>query len=185
MRTKPSDCALLVIDVQDRLIDTIYQNKELVRNIKALIQTAQVLNLPILVTEQDKLGVTVDDLEKLLVNIPKVRKLTFSGYGNSDFVKNLERTVKKTVVVCGIEAHICVLQTTLDLLDRGYKVIIPLDAVSAYATGDKEMALNRMREAGVVVATVESLIYEWIERAGTDEFRKVLQIVKEKRGVPV
>jgi nicotinamidase-related amidase len=185
LRVKPDDCVLLVIDVQDRLIDTIYQSNELVRNIEAMIQTAQILNVPILVTEQEKLGVTIADLEKSLTNIPKVRKLTFSGCGNSEFIKNLENSGKKTVVVCGIEAHICVLQTTLDLLDRGYKIVIPVDAVSAYATTDKDIAMNRMREAGAETATVESLIYEWIEKAGTDEFRKVLQIVKEKRGVAV
>ena len=183
MRVKSDDCVLLVIDVQDRLIDTIYQSKELVRNIKAMIQTAKVLNVPILVTEQEKLGVTVADLEKSLANIPKVRKLTFSGCGNPEFVKNLEKSAKKTVAVCDIEAHICVLQTVLDLLDSGYKVVIPVDAVSAYATIDKEVAMSRMREAGAETATVESLIYEWLEKAGTDEFRRVLQIVKEKRGV--
>jgi nicotinamidase-related amidase len=179
---KSGDCVLLVIDVQDRLINTILQSKELVRNVKALILTARVLGIPVLVTEQEKLGGTVAELEKILVGAPKVHKLDFSGCAKPEFIGNLEKSGKKTVVACGIEAHICVLQTVLDLLERGYGVVVPVDAISAYATTDNDMAVERMKEAGAVAATVEALIYEWIERAGTDEFRKVLEIVKEKRG---
>jgi nicotinamidase-related amidase len=157
------------------------ENKELIRNIKAIIQTARVLGIPILVTEQEKLGVTVSDLEKVLPGAPKIRKLDFSGCVNPEFINTLEKLGKKTVVVCGIEAHICVLQTVLDLLERGYGVVVPVDGISAYAKTDKDTATQRMKEAGAVTATVEMMIYEWLERAGTDEFRKVLEIVKEKR----
>jgi len=182
MKINHNDCVLLIIDVQDRLIDTILGNKELVRNIKALIETARVLNIPVLVTEQEKLGVTVGDLEKVLSAAPKVRKLDFSGCANPEFVSNLEKFGKKTVVACGIEAHICVLQTVLDLLERDYEVVVPVDAISAYASTDKDTAIGRMNSAGAIATTVETLIYEWIKRAGTDEFRKILEIVKEKRG---
>lgn len=183
LRIRRDDCVLLIIDVQDRLIDTILQNKELVQNIKALIKTARILDIPVLVTEQEKLGVTVGELENVLAGFPKVRKLEFSGCGNPEFINNLEKSGKKTVVACGIEAHICVLQTVLDLIDRGYRAFVPVDAVSAYATYDKETAINRMTKAGAVAATAETLIYEWLQKAGTDEFRKVLDIVKEKRAI--
>ena len=182
MRINRNDCVLLIIDVQDRLIDTILGSKELVRNIKALIETARVLNIPVLVTEQEKLGVTVGELEKVLFGAPKVRKLDFSGCANPEFISNLEKSGKKTIVACGIEAHICVLQTVLDLLERDYEVVLPVDAISAYASTDKETAIERMKGAGAVTVTVETLIYEWTKRAGTDEFRKILEIVKEKRG---
>ena len=101
---------------------------------------------------------------------------------NPEFISNLEKSGKKTIVACGIEAHICVLQTVLELLEREYEVVLPVDAISAYASIDKDTAIERMKDAGAMAATVETLIYEWLKRAGTDEFRKILEIVKEKRG---
>jgi len=182
-RARREDCVLLVIDVQDRLIDTIVQNKELIRNIRALIKTAIALDVSILATEQEKLGGTVSELEQVLSGVPKVRKLAFSGCGVPEFVSNLKKSEKKTVVACGTEAHVCVLQTTLDLIQSGYKVVIPVDAISSHAAQDRDTAIRRMIEAGAVASTTETLIYEWLEKAGTDEFRKVLEIVKERRGV--
>ena len=182
MRIKRQDCILLVIDVQVRLIKTILHCKDLVGNITALIQTAQVLGIPILVSEQDKLGGTVPALKKALVGVPNVHKLDFSVCAEPEFISSLEKSGRKTVIACGSEAHVCVLQTVLDLLEQGYGAVVPVDAVSAYATADKEMAVERMRGAGAVITTVETLIYELLERAGTDEFKEVLEIVKERRG---
>ena len=181
MRVRRSDCVLLVVDVQDRLIGTIAEHEEVVENIKALIKAAQALNVPALVTEQEKLGEIVPELQGLLSGSPKFRKLGFSCCGDVSFMRKLRQVRKKTVIVCGIETHICVVQTVLDLLKHRYRVLLVRDATSSHAPIDRETAIDRMRSAGAMIATTEAVIYELTERAGTEEFRKILEIVKERR----
>jgi nicotinamidase-related amidase len=181
VRVARGDCVLLVVDLQDRLIDTIAQHGAVVENIKALIKAARVLNVPVLATEQDKLGEVVPEVRGLLSDSPKFRKLSFSCCGDSAFMKKFRQVSKKTVIVCGIETHICVLQTVLDLLNRRYRVLLVTDATSSHALIDRETAIWRMRDAGAVMATAEAVIYELTERAGTEEFRRILEIVKERR----
>lgn len=181
MRVKRSDCVLLVIDVQDRLIGSIARHEAVVENIGALIRAAQVLDVPVMATEQEKLGKIVPELEGLLSDSPRFRKLSFSCCGDSVFMRMLRQVRKKTVIVCGIEAHICVLQTVLDLLKHRYHVLLVRDATSSHAAIDRETAIERMRSAGAIIATTEAVIYELTEKAGTEEFRKILEILKERR----
>ena len=173
---------LLVIDVQDRLIDTISEHRSVVRNIQALIKAAQALGVPILVSEQDKLGETVPELKSLLLNIMPCRKLSFSCCRDTGFMKKFSQMHKTTVIACGIETHICVLQTTLDLLKRKCRVQIVKDASSSHIVTDHETAIERMKNAGAVITSTEATIYELTEKAGTEEFKKILAIVKERRG---
>jgi len=181
MKADRGDCLLLVIDIQERLIDTILERQRLVHSARALVKAAETLNLPILTTEQEKLGDTVPELEKALTSHQKFKKLTFNCCQNAEFMSKLRRLGRKTVVVCGIEGHICVLQTVLDLIERGYTVHVVKDAVSSRSQVDVETAIGRMRDAGAVITTTEALIYELTERAGTNEFGEILQIVKERR----
>jgi len=181
VKVKPSDCVLLVIDVQDRIIDTIAGHEATVENIKALIRATQVLNVPFIATQQENLGEIVPELKDLLANSPKFRKLSFSCCGDSVFMKKLGEARRKTVITCGIETHICVLQTVLDLLRLGYLVLVVRDGTSSHALIDAETALERMRRAGAMIGTTEAVIYELTERAGTEQFRKILEIVKERR----
>jgi len=180
MMVTRSDCVLLVIDVQDRIIDTITEHAATVQNIKALIETAQALNIPVLVTEQENLGDTVSELKNVLTG-GKFRKATFSCSRDSEFMRNLIATGKRTAIACGIETHICVEQTVLDLLKHRYEVLVVRDATSSHAIIDRETALQRMQDTGAAITTTEAIIYELTERAGTDEFRKILGIIKEKR----
>lgn len=180
MKINRADCVLLIIDVQDRIIDTITEHTEVVQNIKALVKTAEALNVPVLSTEQEKLGETVPELKEL-IHSPPVRKVNFSCCGNADFMKKLTETRKRVVVVCGIETHICVLQTTLDLLEHRYRVLVTKDATSSHAVVDRETAVNRMADSGATITTTEATIYELAEKSGTDEFRKILEIVKNNR----
>ncbi len=182
MRVSRNECVLLVVDVQDRLIGTIAEHEAVVENIRALIRTFQVLNMSVLATEQEKLGEIVPELRGLLSDSPKFRKLSFSCCGDSAFVRKLRQVRKKTVIVCGIETHICVLQTVLDLLKRRYHVLLVRDATSSHAPIDRDTAVERMRSAGAVVGTTEAVIYELTGEAGTEQFRKILEIVKERRG---
>jgi nicotinamidase-related amidase len=181
MRARRSDCVLLVIDVQDRLIDTISEHQAVVENIKALIKAADVLMVPTLATEQEKLGEIVPELAGLLSGSPKFRKLSFSCCGDSAFMRKLRQVRKKTVIVSGIETHVCVLQTVLDLLKHRYHVLLVRDATSSHTAVDREAAVERMQNAGAIITTTEATIYELTEKAGTEEFRKILEVVKERR----
>lgn len=181
MRVRPDECVLLVIDVQDRLIDTIHEHQTVVENIKALIETAQILHLQVLATEQEKLGAIVPELQGLLSNNLKFQKVNFSCCADSAFMRELSQIRNRTVIVCGIETHICVLQSVLDLLTHRYDVLLVRDATSSHALIDRETAIERMRDAGAMIATTEAVIYELTEKAGTEEFRKILELVKERR----
>jgi nicotinamidase-related amidase len=180
MRVNRADCVLLVIDVQDRIIDTINEHVPVVQNIKALIKTAEALSVPVLSTEQENLGESVPELKGLLPQ-PPVRKVSFSCCGNADFMKKLTEIHKRVVIVGGIETHICVLQTALDLLEHRYRVLVVRDATSAHVALDRETALSRMADSGAIITTTEAVIYELAEKAGTDEFRRILEIVKDRR----
>jgi nicotinamidase-related amidase len=180
MRVKRSNCVLLVIDVQDGLIDTIAEHAAVVQNIKAMIKAAEVLGVPVLATEQEKLGETVPELKSILADSP-FRKLSFSCCGNPEFMSKLREMGKRTVIACGIETHICVVQTVLDSLKRHYRVLVVRDATSSHATIDRETGMERMKDSGAVITTTEAVIYELTEKAGTEEFKRILEIVKERR----
>lgn len=180
-KVRRTDCVLLVVDVQDRLIDTIAEHEATVENIKALIRAARILNIPVMATQQENLGQIVPELKDLLSNSPKFRKLSFSCCGDSAFMRKLREVHKKTVIACGIETHICVLQTVLDLLKGGYHVLLVRDGTSSHALIDRETAIERMRAAAAMTETTEAVIYELTARAGTEQFRKILEIVKERR----
>ena len=181
MKVKPDDCVFLIIDVQDRLIETISEHDKIVLNIVDLIKAAEVLGVPVLGTEQEKLGETVAEIKPLLSG-PVFRKLIFSCCGSTEFMTRLKQIGKRTIIVCGIETHICVVQTVLDLIKRHYRVLVVKDATSSHAAIDKETAMERMKGSGATITTTEAVIYELTERAGTEEFRKILEIIKESRG---
>lgn len=181
LKARKDDSILLVIDMQEKLVGTMLEKQRLIENVKALGKVAAVFHLPTLVTEQEKLGATVPELMETISECHTVRKLEFSCCQNSEFMNKLREAGRKTVVVCGIEAHICVLQTVLDLVSTGYNVHVVKDALSANAGVDLEVAVERMRDAGAVITTSEAAIYEFTVRAGTDEFRRILEIVKERR----
>jgi len=181
MKVRGSDCVLLVIDVQDRIISTIAEHKQTVMNIKALIAAARVLDVPVVATQQQNLGEIVSELKDPLSDSPKFQKLSFSCCADAVIMRKLGELRRKTVIACGIETHICVLQTVLDLLTHGYNVLLARDATSSHVPMDRETATERMRGAGAMIGTTEAVIYELTEKAGTDQFRKILEIVKERR----
>ena len=181
MKAKKNDCVLLVVDIQEKLVDTMVEKKKLIDNVKALVRTAEVFRLPVLVTEQEKLGETVPELREALTGQPKIRKLEFSCCQNAEFTSQLDKLGKRSIIVCGIEAHICVLQTVLDLIANHHHVLVVSDAVSSYSIVDRDAAIERMRDSGAIITTTEAAIYELTEKAGTEEFRRILEIVKERR----
>ena len=174
---KAEDTVLLIIDVQEKLL-AVMSDKEMVRdNTVRLAAFAGQAGLPVVVTEQDKLGPTVAEVRAVLKEYDPVGKITFNCFGEPGFRSRLERAGRKTLVLAGIESHICVIQTALSALD-GYRVQVVADAVSSRTPSNRQVALDRMARSGVTVTSTEMFIYELLGRAGTDEFRAALKLVK-------
>ena len=172
---------LLVVDVQQKLLDHIPVAGTLIENCRRLIRGAQVLGIPVDATEQYPagLGPTAEVLADLLEEMPE--KLRFSCAESLDWDRAEEGDAgRDQVVVCGIEAHVCVMQTALDLGARGFRVFVPADAVASRYKLDWKTALGRLADSGITVLTTESVLFEWCEVAGTDEFRQISRLVTGK-----
>ncbi len=176
-----ADTALLVVDVQERLIGAIGRHDRVVFNVRRLIDGAKILGLPVVATEQypKGLGPTVPELAERLDDIPS--KLTFSCGGCPEVFEELRNRGLHKLLVCGIEAHVCVQQTVLDLLADGWRVYLPVDAVGSRFEVDYDTALRRMDSAGTVLTTTEAALFEWCDKAGTPEFKQISRLVRETR----
>ena len=179
-RLKAESTALVVVDVQEKLVPAIAEADVVVQQIGQLIDGAKVLQIPILVTEQYRkgLGRTVPQLAKRLDHaVCNVEKLKFSAC-IEPIRSALSDLGARTVLVCGIEAHVCVLQSCLDLLEAGYVVAVAVDAVGSRRRLDRDMAIQRLEQAGVVPTTVESGLLEMIHAAGTEPFKAILPLIR-------
>ncbi len=173
------DTALLVVDVQEKLIGLIPGHERIVWNIRRLIDSAELLSVPVVATEQypKGLGHTIPPLAERLGEVPD--KLTFSCSSCTEvFAPLVERGVHRFLVV-GIEAHVCVQQTVLDLLAAGHRVYVAADAVGSRFADDREFGLRRMETCGAVLTTTESALFEWCERSDIPEFKTISQLVRE------
>lgn len=175
-----ADTALLVIDVQEKLMPKIPDGDTLVRNIVFLINGARQLDLPVLATEQypKGLGATVPALLPHLPERPE--KTAFSCCGAPSVVENLRRGVRPKVLLCGIETHVCVMQTALDLLAHDFRVYVAADAVGSRYAVDHEFGLRRMERAGCVLVTSEMAVFEWVGGASHPNFKAVSALVQER-----
>jgi nicotinamidase-related amidase len=174
------DTALLVVDVQEKLIGAITGHERVVWNIRRLIDGAKILGLPVIGSEQypEGLGRTVAELAERLGPVPS--KLTFSCGGCGQMFQDLESRGIHNLLVCGIEAHVCVQQTVFDLLAGGWRVYVAVDAVGSRFQTDYRTALSRMDSGGAVLTTTEAALFEWCQVAGTPEFKKISLLVREK-----
>ena len=174
-----ADTALLVVDVQERLVGAMAGNDRIVFNVRRLIDGAKILGLPVVATEQypKGLGPTVPELAERLDDIPS--KLTFSCGGCPELFEDLRGRGIHKLLVCGIEAHVCVQQTVLDLLADGWRVYLAVDAVGSRFEIDQATALRRMDSAGTVLTTTEAALFEWCDKAGTPEFKQISRVVRE------
>tara|TARA_Y100001933_G_scaffold232892_1_gene251820 strand:+ start:151 stop:750 length:600 start_codon:yes stop_codon:yes gene_type:complete len=170
---------LLIIDVQPKLIKNIKDNQRIIFNIKKLIKTCNLLNIHIAITEQNplKLGTT---LESILENneYPKFEKMEFSCIKNKNFINYINEYSFKNIIVCGIESHICVLQTSIDLLKKDLNILLPRDAIGSRYEIDNETAFLRLILSGALASTTESIICELCKTAGRKEFKEVSKILK-------
>jgi nicotinamidase-related amidase len=178
----PNQCALIVIDIQEKLIPPIFQKELLLRNSQLLIRLAGILKIPTLVSTQYSkgLGKTVPEIASLLPNTETIEKLAFSCFGSDVFCSTLKHLPgnRNTVLLCGMESHICVAQTALAALRNGYLVHVAADAVSSRTELNWKIGLERMRAAGAVISSTEMMIYEALGSSGTSEFKEMLKHLK-------
>ncbi|MDZ7760608.1 MAG: isochorismatase family protein [Desulfovermiculus sp.] len=174
------DSLLLIIDVQTAMLKAIAGGEEIVQHSKQLIQAAAMLMVPILITEQYRkgLGGTHPAVLKHIESPRIFPKEHFSACLEKDFVPTVRSLGKQKIVVAGIETHVCVLQTCLDLLHAGFEVHLAADAAGSRRGENRDLAISQLRQAGAVISSAEIVIFEWAKRANTDEFRKILPIVK-------
>jgi nicotinamidase-related amidase len=175
-------CALLVVDMQEKLLPPIWEKERLVRNAQLLIRLAKILKIPALVTVQyaKGLGNTVPDIASLLPETSPIHKLTFSCFGSDVFCSLLKRLPghRTTVLLCGMETHICVMQTALGALREGYLVHVASDAISSRTELNWRIGLERMRAAGAILSSTEMMIYELLRSSGAPAFRELLPYLK-------
>jgi nicotinamidase-related amidase len=173
------DAVLLVVDVQEKLVRLIPGHQRLVWNIRRLIDGAKVLQVPVLGSEQypQGLGPTTPELSERLGALPA--KTAFSCAGCAEVVDALAKLGRSKVLVVGIEAHVCVLQTALDLLASGYRVYLAVDAIGARHEVDYATALRRLEACGASLVTTEMALFEWCRIAGTPEFKQISALVRE------
>jgi nicotinamidase-related amidase len=175
-----ADTGLLVIDVQEKLVPKVVEAEALVLNIGFLIDAARLLSMPVQATEQYPrgLGPTVPELARRLPERPD--KVAFSSCAVPSVVETFRRAARPKVVLTGIETHVCVLHTALDLLALEFRVFVVADAVSSRYHFDDEWALRRMQQAGAVVTTTETCLFEWVGGAGHPQFKSVSALVQER-----
>ena len=177
----PADTALLVVDVQEGFIPVEPFGERIVWNCRRLLDGAKIFSIKTFATEQypEKLGPTVATLAERL-DAPAASKTAFScGECGEAFMSWREAGIHR-VLVCGIETHVCVQQTVLDLLATGFQVLLAVDAIGARFTIDHKTALRRMEASGALLTTTESALFEWCRKSGTAEFKQISALAKEK-----
>ncbi|HUK23828.1 MAG TPA: hydrolase [Terriglobales bacterium] len=175
-------CALIVVDIQEKLLPPIFQKEQLLRNSQLLIRLAGILKIPTLLSTQyaKGLGNTVPEISSLLPDTPAIDKQMFSCFGSEVFCSLLKRLPgnRNTLLLCGMESHICVMQTALGALREGYLVHIASDAVGSRTEWNWKIGLERMRAAGAVISSTEMMMYELLRSSGVIAFKEILPYLK-------
>jgi len=171
---------LLIVDIQGKLAHLMDRKELLFKNVQNLIKGIRTLGIPILWVEQNPkgLGPTIPEIAAMLPDIQPISKMSFSSCRNDRFLKTLSALDRKQVLISGIETHICVYQTAADLENMGYEVQVVADAVSSRNLDNKEIGLQRMKDSGVSLTSVETALFELLKVAEGEQFRKILRIIK-------
>jgi len=175
-----NETALLIIDVQDKIFRVMLNPEIIIKNTIKLIEGFKILDIPIFVTEQypKGLGETEYRIKESLKDIIPIHKLSFSCSGAGELFNAFKNKNIKQVAVAGIESHVCVQQTALDLIANGFQVSLAADACSSRKESDYNISLERMSSAGVIVTTTEAILFELLNVCGTEEFKKISKIIK-------
>jgi nicotinamidase-related amidase len=180
MRILKENALAVLVDIQERLFPHIYDNGILLANSAKLLEGLKILEVPVLVTQQYSkgLGQTVSTLQEKIVPFNYIEKLSFSCCDENQFIGALNRFQKKFIILFGIEAHVCLLQTCVDLLAMGYIPVLVEDCISSRKISDKIIAVERMRQEGAIISSYESILMELTRYAGNESFRKISGIIK-------
>jgi|SRR5579871_1000780 len=177
-----AQCALVVVDIQEKLLPPIFNKDSLIKNSQLLIRLAKILSIPTMVTTQYSkgLGATVPEIASLVEDVTAIDKLEFGCFGNEPFRARLRSLPgnRNTVLLCGMESHICVMQTALGALNDGYLVHVASDAVGSRAEWNWKIGLQRMKAAGAVISSTEMMMYELLRCSGTPAFKELLPYLK-------
>lgn len=179
-RITRAKAGLVVVDIQERFVPVIHELPRVIQNSLRLINGAVILHVPIFATEQYRkgLGATVPEVVSAIPDFAPMEKTAFSCCGAPGFVEALRAKGVQDVILCGIEAHVCVSQTCLGLLEAGFRPFVVADAISSRTPENHRLGIERMRDAGAAIVSTEMILFELLERAGTDEFKRVQALVK-------
>ncbi len=180
MRITKTKTAAVIIDYQERLLPHMRNHEDTLENVVKLIKGLKILNIPTILTQQYTrgLGETVAPIKELFDDFKFVEKTSFSCYDAPDFAIQLETLGKEFVIVAGIESHVCVLQTVLDLKENGHIPVVIEDCINSRKKNDKRIAMARFRQEGIIVASVESILFELTRTAKAEEFKAISNLVK-------
>ncbi|WP_430931472.1 hydrolase [Saccharicrinis sp. 156] len=181
MRIRKEDTIAICVDIQERLFPHIHEHEQLKKNTEILVEGLKTLEIPMMVTEQYKkgLGETIAGIKEKVEGCPSFEKTAFSCCDDAPFMHKMEEgSHKRYVILFGIEAHICLLQTAIDLKERGFQPVIVEDCVGSRNPKNKSIAINRMLQEGVTVTSYESLLFELCRFAGSDSFKAISKLVK-------
>lgn len=180
MRITKENTTALIIDIQERLVPVMYEKEALLRNCRILVEGLQILGIPLTVTQQytKGLGETVQEISSAIPDFTYIEKRDFSCCGEPEVMVQLNRLAAKNIIVCGIESHVCVLQTVIDLKEAGFNPIVVLDAVSSRNPFSIEVAKERFRFENILMTTVESLLFELTVSSSAPGFRAISKLVK-------
>lgn len=180
MRLDRESCLLLIVDIQSRLAPAMHDPTPIIQTNAALIYGARALEVPIIASEHcaERIGPTVPELRVLLRNDEIVAKRSFSCADDSNFQQKLRASGRKQILVTGMEAHVCVLQTVLGLMEQGYEPLFVADATASRRTENKQLAMERLRQETVRVVSTEMVLFEWLGHADHPAFRETLQLIK-------
>lgn len=176
---KKEDSLMIVIDIQDRLIKAMSKGDRVLKNTNILLESLRAMDIPVIVTEQypKGLGHTVEDISNIHKDLEVFDKNSFTGCIEG-VNKRLEELGRKKVIIVGMEAHVCVLQTCRDLLSQGYDVHIVRDGVTSRTEENYENALGMMQDMGAVISNTETILFDLLKKAGSDEFKLVSKLIK-------
>lgn len=180
IKIQKEDAILVLIDFQERLMRAMKNQEELAATAIKLIKGCNIMELPKLITQQytKGLGPTIPGIHEALGQYDPIEKTSFSAMGEPAFVEALEKTGRKTVIIAGVESHVCVQQTALDLFEAGYTVFLPADCVSSRHKNDKKYALRRMAQAGAIITTCEAVLFELCGGSRQPGFKEISALVK-------
>lgn len=171
---------LVIVDIQEKLLPVMDNPQRIVKNTSVLIQIANALNIPILWCQQvpRTLGSTVGEISGLLEDVEPINKSSFSCCGQETFMTRIDKLQAQTAIICGIESHVCVFQTAMDLIQHGLYVHVVADAVSSRTEENKTIGLNRMAKEGAVITSTEMLLFELLRDANHEKFRELARLIK-------